>query len=604
MSLFKQAELGRRGRKASPREKGASLYVAIASLVFIVLPMAGLTVDVGYLYSAKARLQASVDGAALAAARALNLGQTITQQEGNAEQNAVNWFYGNFPPGTWLTNNTIMNDNTVSVFPDPTNAQLAHVNVTATTTVPTFFLKWLNIQSTTISAVGDATRRSVVAMLVLDRSGSMCNVGTTSHSPCAGTGNTYPCTAMVSAAKQFSGSFAENRDYMGLISFAENAYVHSVPTQTFQTTLGYSNTSGSSSGAIDTISCSGGTSTAAAMSMAYQLLWQTALPGALNMIMLETDGLPNSLTMNFWDSTNSVAGLAHASNCTDTNGKTMHSTPAGFGSAAVLRNWTPGLHLADAPFKTVTGGLPDVPAGMIGTVSSTDPSGGNDFFALLNFWSAWSAATGTPATTPQNTGNASFPYETNQYLGGSFYSSSALNGCSFPAGSSGSLSDLAWFPQTDIFGNQVNPSYNPSTADYQTVSVDGQGHALNSGWSNFHAAVLNATENAAYRIRNGTLSLSSVPFQPYIFAIGLAGNSTIPPDPVLLQRIANDPNGDTFNVPADYPACASATNCYTFTNTPTGGVQQPQGRFVYSPSKSQLNQAFLAIASQVLRLSH
>ena len=58
------------------RQSGATLFLAIAALVWVVIPMLGLMVDIGILYSAKARLQAAVDGAALAAARALNLGQT------------------------------------------------------------------------------------------------------------------------------------------------------------------------------------------------------------------------------------------------------------------------------------------------------------------------------------------------------------------------------------------------------------------------------------------------------------------------------------------------------------------------------------------------
>jgi Flp pilus assembly protein TadG len=576
------------------------MYVAIAALVFIVLPMAGLTVDVGYLYSAKARLQASVDGAALAAARSLNLGQTITAQEASATQNAVNWFYGNFPPGTWLTSSTVMDSSTVSVFPDATNAQLAHVNVTATTTVPTFFLKWLNIQNTTISAVGGATRRAVVAMLVLDRSGSMCNGGTT---PCGASKTTLPCAAMINAAKQFTGSFSEGRDYIGLVSFADNAFVHSVPSQDFQTTLGFSNTSSSGSGEIDKISCDGNTSTAAAMAMAYQLLWQTALPGALNFVMLETDGQPNSMALNFWDSTHSVAGIANASGCTDTNGK-KKSVAGSWASTAVLPAWSPGLDFTKAPFLTVTGGLPNIPAGIAGTVVSSDP-GTTTFGGLMNYWTAWSVPAGSPLTTPQSYGTAADPFRAGQLLQTStYYTSTALqHGCSFPSGNVASLTDLAWFPATDAFGNSLNPSYTPSAADYQTVSTDAQGHIQNNTWANFHAAALNATENSAYRARYGALSLSGTPFQPYVFVIGLGGNGG-PLDPVLMQRIANDPSGDTFNVPADYPACNTETACYTFTNTPTGGIQQPQGKFVYSPSKSQLAQAFLAISSQVLRLSH
>ena len=359
-SVLKLASPGKLGRRERRREKGASLFVTIGALVFIILPMAGLTVDVGFLYSAKARLQAAVDGAALAAARSLTLGQTIASQETNAAQNAVNWFYGNYPPGTWLTTSTLMSTSTVSVYPDPTNPQLAHVNVSASTSVPTFFMKWLNVNFTTITAVGQATRRSIVAMLVLDRSGSMCMQSGTLHEPCAGSGGTYPCDAMVTAAKQFTGSFAAGRDYIGLVSFAENAYIHSAPSQNFATTLGYSNNSGTGTGQIDDISCYGGTSTAAAMAMAYQLLWQTALPGALNIIMLETDGLPNTMTMNWWDSTNTVAGISTSSNCTDSAGK--KKSAGGFGSAAVMPAWTPGLNLNAAPFMTVSGGLPNVPS--------------------------------------------------------------------------------------------------------------------------------------------------------------------------------------------------------------------------------------------------
>ena len=82
------------------REKGISLMLAVISLIFII-PMIGLAVDVGMLYVVKARLQGAVDGASLAAARALNLGQTTAAQATSAKQNAVNWFYANFPAGSW-----------------------------------------------------------------------------------------------------------------------------------------------------------------------------------------------------------------------------------------------------------------------------------------------------------------------------------------------------------------------------------------------------------------------------------------------------------------------------------------------------------------------
>ena len=65
---------------------------------------------------------------------------------------------------------------------------------------------------------------------------------------------------------------------------------------------------------------------------------------------------------------------------------------------------------------------------------------------------------------------------------------------------------------------------------------------------------------------------------------------------VLMQRIANDPNGDNYNSPPLYSACSQETNCATSSS-------QPQGTFIFSSSPSQLAQAFLSISSEVLRLS-
>ncbi len=181
-------------------------------------------------------------------------------------------------------------------------------------------------------------------MMVLDRSTSMCLSGSSYMSPCSETVNpTLPCGSMITAAKQFTGTFAEGRDYIGLVSYGENAYVHSAPTQTFQTKLGYSNNSGSGSGEIDKIVCDGGTNTAEGIAMGYQLLYQTGLPGALNIIMLETDGLPNTLTMNFYDSVNNVTGLAATSACTDAGSPAKTLAGGGFGTAVKkIPKWTPG----------------------------------------------------------------------------------------------------------------------------------------------------------------------------------------------------------------------------------------------------------------------
>lgn len=511
------------------KQSGVVLIVGVMSLIFIV-PLVGLAIDVAVLYTVKARLQASVDGAALAAARSLNLGSTTSSQAASGQQNAVNWFYANFPSGNWGTSNTHMTTSNVSVFDDPNNAHLRNVTVSADTTVPTYFMRWFNKTSVVVSAFGNASRRDVVVMMVLDKSGSMGDV----------------CDSMVQAAKLFTGQFAANRDMIGLVSFNDSMTLHSSPTTNFQTTLGYTNSSGSANGIIDTINCGGGTGTAGAISLAYNELYRMALPGALNVIMFETDGLPNTLALNFWDSSAGVSGLSDTSTCTDVNGdrKSNH----GFNRTSDLPNWTTAPTLGSGSYFTL-------PSGIVGSVYSADPAQGTYFDLLSKYWS------------------------TNGYI-----SSSLTDNCGFNSNHQ-STSDFAWWPMTDIWGNSLAPATNP----YKTVTTSG-GHVEKTGWTNFHNGALNATDNAAYRARtNATLPV-------YFFGIALGGNSSDSIDFALLQRMTNDPNGDGFNNPAAYQPCAVTSGCITYSN-------QPQGTFVYSSDANDLSRAFLAISSQILRLS-
>ncbi|MGA1991485.1 MAG: VWA domain-containing protein [Bryobacteraceae bacterium] len=524
--------------RSRSRQRGVSLMLAGVSLLFIV-PAVGLMIDVSVLYSVKAQFQAAVDGAALAAARALNLGQTTAAQATSAQNNAVNWFYANFPSGAWGTTGTNMSNSTVTVFDDASNSHVRNVTVNASTNVPSFFMSWFGASSTPLAATGNASRRDVVVMMVLDRSGSMSGA----------------CSSIVTAAKLFTGQFAAGRDQIGLVSFSDNVYIHSSPTTSFQTTLGYKNNLGSGTGALDTITCnSGGTSTAQAISVAYNEIYKIDQPGALNVIMFETDGLPNTLTLNFWDSASGKTALTSGSTCTDTKGKKV--SQGGFATASVLPSWTPGQSLGSGSYYA------NIPAGMIGGVYSYDPNTGNKLYLLFKYWAT---------TTSNNFNSSSFTTAS----GCAFNSSGGQNPSPPP-------SDIAWYPTTDVWGNQLSPGYLP-------VSLS-SGKVVASSWQTFHNAALNAADSAASQARtNATLPA-------YFFVIGLGGTSTNPPDYVLMQRIANDPNGDNYNSPPLYSACSQETNCATSSS-------QPQGTFIFSSSPSQLAQAFLSISSEVLRLS-
>jgi len=553
-------------RRRKNREKGASLFIAIAALVWVVIPMLGLFIDLGILYSAKARLQSAVDGAALAAARALNLGQNTAEQATSAQQNAVNWFYANFPPGNWSTTGTVMSTGTVTVVNSPSNANLRQVTVTASTNVPAWFMRYIGFTSTALSVTGQASRKDLVAMLVLDRSGSMCSINGGTPSPPCGANDGTPCASMITAAKNFTGAFAAGRDKIGMLTFADGYYLDSAPTTNFQTVLGYSNATSSGAGAIDNVTCAGGTGTAAAMSMAYNQLYQTAEPGAMNLIMLETDGLPNTLMYNYYSTpgTTSTLALSTTSGCKDAAGLTWAA--GGWRTAASVPSWLPSISMNTGG----TGFMSNVPAGATGAFYTADPSQGPPYYNILMF---------NPVQTSDSSGNSD-----------SIYINGSANGCTFNGGGTNDYSDFAWLPSQDVFGNQVAP-----TNEYQSLTLT-SGHNVLTGtiatdWPNTHAAALNATDNSAYNARaNATLPA-------YVFTIGLGGNHGNPPDPVLLQRMANDPNADQFNSPAVYPACSTEATCISYAN-------QPQGVFIYAPTSAQLGQAFLSISSQILRLSH
>ena len=249
----------------------------------------------------------------------------------------------------------------------------------------------------------------------------------------------------------------------------------------------------------------------------------------------------------------------------------------------MIPNWNSfSLNLTAAPFGSTNPGLyPNTPLGMVGTIYSDDPGTGTNFVLMFNQW------TNAAAQTPQSLGNASDEYNTNAYM--------SPAGCSFSGGqNTGNPSDFAWFPLADVYGNQLNPAnaYLPVT----TVPINGKTRVQQSGanpanWTNYHNAAVNATDNAAYNAR------ANATYQAYVFALGLGNNSVgAPPDPILMQRIANDPNGDTFNSPAKYPACSTEAGCITYAN-------QLQGTYVFAPTSNELAQAFLQISSQILRLN-
>ncbi len=262
-------------------ERGFVIVMWTGMMICVIIPMIGLAIDAGILYTIKAKLQTAVDGAALGAARSLNRSQTISSQQTDATNTAIRYYHANFPT-SWMGVSTV-NDPSVTWPTAPTGTAI--INVQGDIDAPTWFMRILGFNSVHLTSVGQSTRRNVNIMLVIDRSGSLgpAPIGTNS------------CSAVVSGAQTFVNSFSNNRDKIGMVSFG--AYYHEdfAPTQDFLDSA-HGGANSLSTVVLPQLVCTGYTNAAAAFSYAYSILKGLGDLNALNVILFFTDGQPNTLT--------------------------------------------------------------------------------------------------------------------------------------------------------------------------------------------------------------------------------------------------------------------------------------------------------------------
>lgn len=262
-------------RKRRHGERGFVMMLYTLMMLFIIIPMVGLAIDAGILYTIKAKLQASVDGASLGAARSLNRGQDLASQEAAANDTALRYFHANFP-NNWMGVSTVP-DPTVT-WPTSPNPATAIINVEGDIDAPTWFMRVLGFNSVHLTAIGQATRRDVNVLLVIDRSGSLQTSGS--------------CSSLSSSAQLFVSSFSNNRDRMGLVTFGTYYNYDFAFNYNFQSGL---------TTTLSSLSCVGWTNAAAAYWKGYQYLKGLSDLNALNVILFFTDGQPNTVTFGTAD---------------------------------------------------------------------------------------------------------------------------------------------------------------------------------------------------------------------------------------------------------------------------------------------------------------
>lgn len=200
------------------QHESGQVFVLFAMSLPILILFIGLAIDFGFAYVTKTSLSKAVDAAALAAMSNIAQGQaeatTIAQSAFNANY-LSSVVLDAAPPVFNISFTTNSSNNTV-------------VNVTATATIDTFFLRLLpGYQTLTVSSTAQATRPKLIMSLVLDVSTSMTRNG----------GSTALAPAVESFVDQFDPHNNDMIDLASMVTFGTSSVVNVAMTQPFQTKI-------------------------------------------------------------------------------------------------------------------------------------------------------------------------------------------------------------------------------------------------------------------------------------------------------------------------------------------------------------------------------
>ena len=455
-------------------ERGFVIFIWTMMMLFMIIPMVGLAIDAGILYTIKAKLQTSVDGAALGAARSLNRSQDLPSQQTDATNTAIRYFHANFPTN-WMGVSTVSDPN-VTWPTAPTGTAI--INVQGDIDAPTWFMRILNFNSVHLTAVGQATRRNVNIMLVLDRSGSLG----------PGPIGTNSCSAVVSAAQTFVNSFSNNRDRIGMVSFGSYYNQDFAPAYDFLDSA-HSGANSLSTVVLPQLVCTGYTNAAAAFSYAYSILKGLGDHNALNVILFFTDGQPNTITFgpDYGTGTGPYLMIKSGSTCVMTTSHNATNVPPRGGLSGVIAG--------DVGYGSKSG-----------VMKATYEGGG----------SAYPAVSG---------GDYSTIIGTNQ---------GRSSGCAFGSNTSNFASDINAIPTSDSWGNSTTTTWaggsdagNGFPASVNTANVGTLQDLENSG--------INALDNAAQNAR-ADAAANNMPYLVYTIGLGNSGGV----NNELLKRVSND----------------------------------------------------------------
>lgn len=302
-----------------PRKQRGQILIIVGLSLIVLVGMVGVALDSGRGYAVKAKLNAAVDAASIAAARAISEGDTDAARIANAQAAARRFFDLNFPP-TYF--NAARPTPVVNAVRDAERRWA--VTVSATAEMPTTFARVLGRQELDVFARGQTVRRQLDVMLVIDVSGSL--------GPPTSPSTTFPRLKQA-AINGFVSKFSPDDDRVGLVSFSSGAVIDVPIRKAPPPALGRGFNETQVANAINALPLGGATAAAEGMRLGLSELdaIPTTLRSDLRVILFFSDGAPNQISASFPRSSgspNPISGNLYS-----------ETGPSGSGGNTAYRMW-------------------------------------------------------------------------------------------------------------------------------------------------------------------------------------------------------------------------------------------------------------------------